>query len=75
MPSRKQKTPPTPPDVAEGPQPLRPAMPVRLLPHDWPFLYSVLPHGDLVMNKRLPPAPAARRSRGQVIEDAGEAPF
>jgi len=31
--------------------------PVRLLAHDWPFLYSVLPNGDLVVNKRLQAAP------------------
>lgn len=54
MAARRQ--PPAPPaePADPGPLPLRAGMPVRLLPHDWPFLYSVLPNGDLVINKRLP---------------------
>lgn len=43
-------------------------MPVRLLPHDWPFLYSVLPNRDLVINKRLPPAPRAAEPRKKASE-------
>jgi len=52
--------------AGEAPQdglvPLQPVMPIRLLPYDWPFLYSVLANGDLVTNKRLPSAPAKAAS-------------
>lgn len=54
MATRKKAAPP--PDE-EGPHLLRAGMPTRLLPFDWPFLYSVLPNRDLVLNKRLPPSP------------------
>lgn len=59
----------------EGPHPLRPGMPTRLLPHAWPFLYSVLPNGDLVVNKRLPPAQPPKRPRRQLLQALGDAPF
>ena len=51
MATRKRKSEPEP--EAPGPVALRPGMPTRLLPHDWPFLYSVIDNGDLVINKRL----------------------
>jgi hypothetical protein len=57
MPSRKVRPQPS----LEGPQPLREGMPTRLLPYDWPFLYSVLASGDLVVNKRFPLADPPRR--------------
>jgi hypothetical protein len=57
MPSRKARPQPS----LEGPQLLREGMPTRLLPYDWPFLYSVLANGDLVVNKRLPLADPPRR--------------
>jgi hypothetical protein len=57
-----------------GPVVLRPGMPVRLLPHDWPFLYSVLTNGHLVINQRLPSPQAARKSRRRVDEGANDAP-
>ena len=44
-----------------------PGIPVRLLPHDWPFLYSVLANGDLVINQRLSvarPKPGRKRTDG-----------
>lgn len=53
-------------------QPLAQGMPVRLLPHDWPFLYSVLPNGDLVMNRRLK-APARRPVKRREDVDAEDA--
>jgi hypothetical protein len=68
MASRRE--PPPPPEAVEpGPMTLRPGMPVRLLVHDWPFLYSVLPNGDLVINKRLPPSRSAARSRAAAEPD------
>jgi len=48
-------------------------MPVRLLAHEWPFLYSVLPNGDLVINKRLPTPPKPERTGAQLHEDLGDA--
>jgi len=62
MAARKKAVAPPP----REPEPVvpRPGMPVRLLPHDWPFLYSVLANGDLVMNQRLPMSrPKANRKR------------
>jgi hypothetical protein len=53
-------------------QPLAPGMPVRLLPHDWPFLYSVLPNGDLVMNRRLN-VPVRRPAKRRAEVDAEDA--
>lgn len=63
MATRKKR--PKPEEVSTGPVALRPGMPTRLLPHDWPFLYSVVENGDLVINKRLPlvPRPALKRKR------------
>ena len=46
---------------------------MRLLPHDWPFLYSVLPNGDLVINKRLPPPAKPKASLKQLHKDLGDA--
>jgi len=61
MAARKKAAPPAPePDPAVF---RPPGMPVRLLPHDWPFLYSVLANGDLVMNQRLPVPARPRRKR------------
>jgi hypothetical protein len=74
MASRTKKQPP-PDDEQVGPLPLRPGMPVRLLPYDWPFLYSVVPNGDLVINKRLPAPAPPKRSRKQVLKDLGDAPM
>lgn len=69
---RKTKPQETP---AADEQPPRHAGPMRLLPYDWPFLYSVMENGDLVMNKRLPkPKPSVRRRREE-SEDEDEAPF
>ena len=48
-------------------------MPTRLLPHDWPFLYSVVDNGDLVINKRLPLAPRPASKRKRVEKDADDA--
>lgn len=42
-------------DIAQPPH-LPSGKPIRLIAQDWPFLYSVLPNGDLVINKRLPVA-------------------
>lgn len=58
------------PPAAPEPEPVvpRPGMPVRLMPHDWPFLYSVLANGDLVMNQRLP-VPARHRRKSTSSED------
>jgi hypothetical protein len=56
-----------------GPVVLRPGMPVRLLPHDWPFLYSVLANGHLVINQRLPLLQGAQQSRRRVDEGADDA--
>lgn len=58
-----------------GPLPLRPGMPTRLLPRDWPFLYSVVENGDLVINKRLPLATPSPPKRKRVDKDAGDAPM
>jgi hypothetical protein len=71
MASRAKKS--TPSEEEPGPVALRPGMPVRLLPHDWPFLYSVVANGDLVINKRLPPPQPPKRSRQQILKDAGDA--
>jgi hypothetical protein len=48
-------------------------MPVRLLAHDWPFLYSVLANGDLVINQRLPSPPLPMQHRKRADMDAGDA--
>lgn len=48
-------------------------LPVRLLPHDWPFLYSVLANGDVVVNKRLAQAPTTARSRKRIDADTDDA--
>lgn len=48
-------------------------LPVRLLPHDWPFLYSVLANGDMVVNKRLVAARPAKAGRKHVDTDTGDA--
>lgn len=70
MASRKK----APPPVEEpGPVVLRPGMPVRLLPHDWPFLYSVLANGHLVINQRLPLAPRPKPVRKRIDKDADDA--
>jgi len=50
----------------------RPGMPVRLLAHDWPFLHSVLPNGDLVINQRLPSPPRPKQNRKRVDADASD---
>jgi hypothetical protein len=60
-------------DEPVGPTPLRSGMPVRLISFDWPFLYSVLPNGDFVVNKRLPQPEPPRRSRRQAHKDVGDA--
>jgi len=52
---------------------LPPGTPVRLLAYDWPFPYSVLPNGNLVINKRLPSPPKPQRTRAQLHEDLGDA--
>ncbi len=52
-----------------------PGWPVRLLPHDWPFLYSVLANGDVVVNKRLAVAAPATRSRKRSDTETGDAPI
>lgn len=44
--------------------------PVRLLVHDWPFLYSVIGNGDLVVNKRLQPSRPAPPQRKRVDEES-----
>jgi len=47
--------------------------PVRLLAHDWPFLYSLLRNGDLVVNKRLPATSRSlAHSRKEVAEPVEE---
>lgn len=63
MATRKKKS--TPEEAPAGPAALRPGMPTRLLPHDWPFLYSVVDNGDLVINKRLPLAPASIQTKAR----------
>jgi hypothetical protein len=50
-----------------------PGLPVRLLAHDWPFLYSVLANGDVVVNKRLAAARPTQPSRQRDDADAGDA--
>ena len=65
---RKKPTAPVA-ERAQAPAP-RPGLPVRLLPHDWPFLYSVLANGDLVLNQRLPRARVARQRAAQEDDDA-----
>lgn len=70
MPRRKAKRPEA---TSDAEQPPRHSGPVRLLAHDWPFLYSVLSNGDLVMNRRLPKPKAPARRRRE--ESADEAPF
>lgn len=74
MASRSRKPPPA---AAEPPSPaaLNPGLPVRLLPHDWPFLYSVLANGDVVLNKRLVLSQPAARSRKRADADGDEAPI
>ncbi|MDR7269539.1 hypothetical protein J2X20_002168 [Pelomonas saccharophila] len=59
----------------DPPAPVVPGLglPVRLLPHDWPFLYSVLANGDVVVNKRLALAQPAKAGRKRVDTDAGDA--
>lgn len=50
--------------------------PVRLLAHDWPFLYSVLNNGDLVVNKRLTAVPKRQvQSQQRVAQTAQEEQF
>lgn len=72
MASRSRKPPP-PAAAVPAPAAPQPGLPVRLLPHDWPFLYSVLANGDVVINKRLPAAAPTARSRKRVDTDAGDA--
>ena len=71
MATRKKKS--TPEEAPTGPVALRPGMPTTLLPHDWPFLYSVVDNGDLVINKRLPLAPRPAPKRKRVEKDADDA--
>lgn len=47
---------------------LSPGKPVRLIAHVWPFLYSVLSNGDLVMNRRLALVPTLTKEQSA---DAG----
>jgi len=70
MASRKKAAPPP-----REPEPAAPrsGMPVRLLPHDWPFLYSVLANGDLVMNQRLAVPARAKPARKRADTDADDA--
>lgn len=68
----RKKNPPPEPD-SSGPVVLRPGMPTRLLAHDWPFLYSVVDNGDLVINKRLPLVKTAAAKRARIDKGADDA--
>jgi len=67
-PRKKVQPSPVAPELPVPP----PGMPVRVLPFDWPFLYTVLANGDLVLNQRLPvkPKPVARKRTASDADDA-----